>query len=313
MYSFFSESSSSPRTRRDRPGGSRVQCSSASRSATRPRPGTTSSGSSSASGSSAKRRSCRRGCGTVSPGSSTARRRRGAGRGRSSAAPSARRARGRARARPRAGLEQLARRELGLDRGRAVQEARLVGDADGVGLAQRRDRDDAGRRRAIARAGSSPRGRRGSRRARRRRRSRSRRADGGVLDRRVEHDLRLAHAHRHALDREARTAARPRAQSRAPRAGGTRGRPRPRARRRRPRGSRRRPRAGRSCRPRPPRARRRRGSAGPARAPSPARRAAVQLDPVRARSITRSLPAAASSASTCSRTSWTRKIDAPRS
>ena len=92
-------------------------------------------------------------------------------------------------------------------------------------------------------------------------------ADSRRARRAGELDVRLAHAHAHALDREARD-------ERVGDRGGERleqveraARPRPRARTRRPRGSRPRPRSGRTRgRVRRRRARRRRGSAGPSRA-----------------------------------------------
>ncbi len=42
-------------------------------------------------------------------------------------------------------VEELPRRKLGLEHGDAVEEPRLVGDADRIGLAQRRDADDSGK------------------------------------------------------------------------------------------------------------------------------------------------------------------------
>ena len=217
------------------------------------------------------------------------RRRRAAGRGRSSAAPSARRARAPSSRSTASRLSSSSAGESSVSSAAApFRNARLLGDADRIGLAQLRDARRRPAELGDRARGSSPRGRRGSSRGRRRRPSRPRRADGRVLDRRVEHDVRLAHAHRDALDREAREQlVGERGRERLEQVVRTR-RPRPRARRRRRRGSRRRPRAGRSCRPRPPPARRRRGSAGPARAPSRARRGTRAARARAARSITRS-------------------------
>ena len=92
-------------------------------------------------------------------------------------------------------VEQLARRQLGLERGGAVQER-------AAGRRRRPDRSRAAarrRRRREARptaasivASRSP---RFAPESRRRPASRSRRTDGCVLDLRIEHDLRLAHSH----------------------------------------------------------------------------------------------------------------------
>ena len=140
-------------------------------------------------------------------------------------------------------------------------------------------------------------------------------ADGRVLDRRRRADVRLAHAHRDALGREAR-------EQRVRERGGERleqvvrpRRPRPRGRTPRRRGSRRRPRAGREL----PASAHLELDVEEERWPLLALLvehavAAVQLEPAQLDDLMpRRRRAAAVSASTCSRTSWTRKIDAPRS
>ena len=155
----------------------------------------------------------------------SARRRRGAGRGRSCAGPQ----RGRRASRPSSRstaeqrVEQLAGGELGLERGGAVQEARLVDDADRIGLAQRRDGDDpvparrerssaADRRLAVAEVGaeadvgaaSSP-----------------RRRDDRPATRGVEPARRACARARGRARPGSGAATRPRPRPRAPRAGGS--------------------------------------------------------------------------------------------
>ena len=117
-------------------------------------------------------------------------------------------------------VEQLPRRELGLERGDAVQEPRLVGDADRIRLAQGRDArrrpgSSAIAARIVAFAVAEVRAEADVRDA-----SRARGAHGRERDGRVEHDIRLAHPDGDALDREARDAARRPERRREPRAGG---------------------------------------------------------------------------------------------
>ena len=124
--------------------GHSTQSSSASSSSTPPWPGTTSFGARSARGSRTNRRSCRRGCGTVRPvlvdHLVAVEQQVEVDRARPPALPALA---------PQPTLdgeedvEQLPRRELGLERGDAVQKPRLVGDADRIRLAQGRDGDDA--------------------------------------------------------------------------------------------------------------------------------------------------------------------------
>ena len=200
--------------------------------------------SSSASGSRTKRRSCNRGR-TVRPGGRPLRRRTAAGPGRSS---SGRSAAPRACVRARSSIESSRSRsarasQLGLDRHGGIEERRLVGEADRLGLADRRHRHDLDlgvERQHVHRAPEhlAP-GPPCSTRARRRRVSPSLfDRDRGVVHRRIELDLRLTHAHAGQPRPESGRASPPRGSPRAPPAAGTAVRRRSRARARRPRDSR---------------------------------------------------------------------------
>ncbi len=165
-------------------------------------------GSSSARGSSANRRSRRRGCGTQRPSSST----------RSS--PYTRRSRSTVRGPQRSPRTRPNERSVSSRRSRRARGVRLVSIATApfrkggwsttptaIRLAQLRhghDVDAVGALRAGRRRGeASPPAGRDSRPARRTRASRARTLDdgGGIVDWRVEHDVRLAHANAHPLDR----------------------------------------------------------------------------------------------------------------